>query len=194
MDQYENNSDIDEYIDTLSDSISSYDDIDEELDDLYDNDTDFIEREKNNHHYYIGICKRSRAYDYYLLVNAVSPKLFYNTRYDLLVRYLQEYSVIYMSDPRIEIMKLYILPDGTYTVSIKTHWIRLIQRHWKKILSTRKRLWQLRGTIKSFFYFQFAGRYPDGLNALPTLYGMLGCYSKHSTFDKFGQQTLIQRW
>ena len=53
MDEYIN-SDSDNYIDTFSDSISSYDDIDEELDDLYDNDSDFIEREKNNHNYYIG--------------------------------------------------------------------------------------------------------------------------------------------
>jgi hypothetical protein len=194
MDQYENHSDIDEYIDTLSDSISSYDDMDEELDDLYDDDSDFIEREKNNHNYYIGICKRSRAYNFYLLVNAVSPKLFYNTQYDLLVRYLQEYSVIYISDPRIEIMKLYILNDGTYTVSVKTHWIRLIQRHWKKILFRRNQLYKRRGAIKSLHYFELHGRYPDGLNTLPTLYGMLGCYSKNLTFDKFGQQTIIQWW
>lgn len=193
MNEYEN-SDSDNYIDTLSDSLSSYDDFDEELDDLYDNDSDFIEREKTNHNYYIGICKRSRAYDYYLLVNAVSPKLFYKTQYELLVRYLQEYSVIYMSDPRIEIMKLYILADGTYTVSVKTHWIRLIQRRWKKILAARKQLYKLRGTIRSLYYFELHGRYPDGLNTLPTLEGMMGSYSKNSTFDKFGQQTIIQWW
>uniref|UniRef100_A0A6C0LT29 Uncharacterized protein n=1 Tax=viral metagenome TaxID=1070528 RepID=A0A6C0LT29_9ZZZZ len=193
MNEHEN-SDSDNYFDSLSDSISSYDELEEELDELYDNDSEFIEQEKTNHNYYIGICKPSRAYDYYLLVNAVSPKLFYKTQYDLLIRYLQEYSVIYMSDPRIEIMKLYILQDETYTVSIKTYWIRLIQRHWKKIISTRKLIYKMRGAIRSLYYFELHGRYPDGLNTLPTLYGMLGCYSNHSTFDKFGQQSIIQWW
>jgi hypothetical protein len=52
----------------------------EQLDDLYDEDEQHIESDKIPNKYYIGICKRSNHYkDQYLLLNSISPKLFYKT-------------------------------------------------------------------------------------------------------------------
>ena len=151
----------------------------EELDNLYDEDETHIEADKIPNKYYIGICKRSRHYkDQYLLLNTISPKLFYKTNYDTIIAYLKEYSIIYIAEPKLEIMKFSPINDDIYSVVIKTHWIRLIQRHWKKTISTRKYIYNMRCTIHSLRYFETNGRYPCGLNSLPTLSCMLREYAK----------------
>ena len=149
------------------------------LDNLYDEDERHVEADKIPNKYYIGICKRSNHYkDQYLLLNSISPKLFYKTNYNTIIAYLKEYSIIYIAEPKLEIMKFTPISEDVYSVIIKTHWIRLIQRHWKKILSTRKHIYKMRGTINSQRYFEINGRYPFGLNAMPMLYGMLREYAK----------------
>jgi hypothetical protein len=151
----------------------------EELDNLYDEDEQHIEADKIPNKYYIGICKRSNHYkDQYLLLNTISPKLFYKTNYDTIIAYLKEYSIIYVSSPKLEIMKFAPINQDVYSVVIKTHWIRLIQRHWKKIISTRENIYKRRGSINSQRHFEFYGRYPYGLNTMPILYGMLHEYAK----------------
>jgi hypothetical protein len=151
----------------------------EQLDNLYDEDERHVEADKIPNKYYIGICKRSNHYkDQYLLLNSISPKLFYKTNYNTIIAYLKEYSIIYIAEPKLEIMKFTPISEDVYSVVIKTHWIRLIQRHWKKILSTRKHIYKMRGTINSQRYFEINGRYPFGLNAMPMLYGMLREYAK----------------
>jgi hypothetical protein len=151
----------------------------EQLDDLYDEDEQHIESDKIPNKYYIGICKRSNHYkDQYLLLNSISPKLFYKTNYTTMIAYLKEYSIIYVSEPKLEIMKFTPIQQDVYSVIIKTHWIRLIQRHWKKVISTRNHIYKMRATINSWRYFEIHGRYPHGLNAMPILYGMLHEYAK----------------
>ena len=39
---------------------------------------------------------------------------------------------------KINVMKLDIIDDGIYLVQIKTMWIKLVQRHWKKVIRIRK--------------------------------------------------------
>ena len=151
----------------------------EELDNLYEEDESHIEADKIPNKYYIGICKRSNHYkDQYLLLNSISPKLFYKTNYTTMISYLKEYSIIYVAEPTLEIMKFAPINQDVYSVIIKTHWIRLIQRHWKKIVSMRENMYKMRGTINSQRHFEIHGRYPVGLNAIPILYGMLHEYAK----------------
>ncbi len=167
-----------EYNDSDDSDQEDYDFL-EQLDNLYDEDEMHIEADKIPNKYYIGICKRSNHYkDQYLLLNTVSPKLFYKTNYDTIIAYLKEYSIIYISSPKLEIMKFAPINPDVYSVVIKTYWIRLIQRHWKKIISTRKHIYKMRGTLHSLRYFETNGRYPYGLNAIPILYGMLHEYAK----------------
>uniref|UniRef100_A0A6C0HBR3 Uncharacterized protein n=1 Tax=viral metagenome TaxID=1070528 RepID=A0A6C0HBR3_9ZZZZ len=151
----------------------------EQLDNLYEEDEWHIEADKIPNKYYIGICKRSNHYkSQYLLLNSISSKLFYKTNYATMIAYLKEYSIIYVAEPKLEIMKFTPIHEDVYSVVIKTHWIRLIQRHWKKIISARKHIYKMRGTIDSLRYFETHGRYPYGLNVNPILYGMLCEYAK----------------
>jgi hypothetical protein len=65
-------------------------------------------------------------------------------------KYTQEYLIPYMfysseipinitlSSARTQIMQIKILEDDTFTVILKTHWIRIIQRTWKRIFKQRK--------------------------------------------------------
>jgi hypothetical protein len=51
----------------------------------------------------------------------------------MISEYLYWYSVLYLGKiPTLEIMQLIELPDGIYSAVIKTFWIKIIQRAWKK--------------------------------------------------------------
>lgn len=60
------------------------------------------------------------------------------------------------------------LPDST--VIVKTYWIRIIQRRWRRIYSERMRLLKLRGGLKAQRQFELSGKYGipvgDGLRGM----------------------------
>jgi len=157
---------------------SSTDSETDEIDELLIEDRQYVEKDKNNHEYYLGICKLIIPDNYYLLLNTLSSKLFFKHDYNLIIDYLVEYSIIAVYNPNIEIMKLQILNDDTYMVIKKTYWIRIIQRHWKNVMKERSNIYKMRYTIPSLKYFESHGRYPSGLNSMPVLYGMLSKYKK----------------
>jgi hypothetical protein len=58
------------------------------------------------------------------------------------IRHFLDFYTMHLSNvfPRpIEIMQLTYGPDQEYRVVLKTHWIRLIQRTWKRVFAERKR-------------------------------------------------------
>lgn len=55
------------------------------------------------------------------------------------------------------------------TCIIKTFWIKLIQRSWKKIYSKRKEIIKKRVNINNLHFWQINGKWPDGLNYLPSV-------------------------
>jgi hypothetical protein len=151
------------------------DDHDSVIDEIYNEDIDHAENEKEQYKYYIGITKLIRPDYYYLLLNSISSNMFFRYPYRTVLNYLSEYSIIETYKPQIDILKLTIT-DDVYTVIKKTHWIRLIQRHWKKVLQNRYELRLRRGSILSQKTFEMTGKYPSGLRVLPGLYGMLSKY------------------
>jgi hypothetical protein len=52
---------------------------------------------------------------------------------------------------------LYDLPD--MPVIMKTFWIRIIQRRWKRVYSEKMRLLRLRGSLKAQRQFELTGKY-----------------------------------
>ena len=143
---------------------------------IYFHEQDFLDSEKEDKLYYIGNNKISNDKQYILYANAVTPNTFFRFNINHIQSYLQDYS-IFVTNPNIDIMKLYILDDHTYTVVIKTHWLRIIQRHWKKIYSQRKYCLNKRKQIKTMMYFERNGRYPYDCDIMPSLYGMLSSYT-----------------
>lgn len=159
-------SDNDSYSDTDSDS--SFDEIDE----IYAEDYPEL-KNKMDAKYYIGLAGYNRWR--LILSNAITAKSFFKYSYESVIRYLYEYSIFRISNPKVDVLQLFIVKD-TFTVVKKTYWIRLIQRHWKKTYRERMNHYLKRGHPNAQRVFSMTGRYPEHLYPLPSIYGMLSAY------------------
>lgn len=56
---------------------------------------------------------------------------------------------------------------------LKTFWIRIIQRTWKKIYMKRKQVIHERMNPKTLFQFQKTGKWPQSCSYLPSINGLL---------------------
>jgi len=157
---------------------TEYDSETEEMvDRIYFHEEDFLDSEKEDNHYYIGNSRVSQDKLYILYANAVTPTTFFRFDINHVKSYLHDYS-IFVTNSNIDIMKLFILDDHTYTVVIKTYWLKIIQRHWKKIYSQRKYCISRRRQIKTMMYVERNGMYPYDCHSMPGLQGMLISYNK----------------
>lgn len=141
--------------DLYSDIESDYDD-----DDYHDNDIcDYVEQFEEQFQYIV--CKSNNYYigSYFVIDDEtimdgliaiagsmllfgkkINIKTFFNyTHYEISTYIYYSAGIIYDKKPTIEIMQMILHSDGvTYTAIIKTIWIKLIQRTWKKIVEQRK--------------------------------------------------------
>ena len=86
-------------------------------------------------------------------------------------------------NPRMktEIAQCIILPSQHNISILKTFWLRLIQRVWKKIYNERKNIIRKRSNPKAIFYREICGRWPDDCVRYPYLRGMLYNLSRTSS-------------
>lgn len=172
--------------DTETDSEYEYELYAPEMENIFDmiyyDDIEFLDTDKENNHYYLGLHEYIRSLSEFVIGTTISTKIFYKYTYGNVSRYLRAYSIIRnkFSTKNINIMQLKIHPTTqTYNVIIKTYWIRLIQLHWKKIYKERMNFIQLRKRLQNQRYFELNGRYMIGSNTFPpSLYGMLSIYNK----------------
>jgi hypothetical protein len=156
------------------------DDEDEEiaLEHIYADDVIHLDSEKFDGEYYIGLCKYMPRPKLHLMLNSVSPRTFFRYNYYHVLKYLYYYSSVRLFQPKIEIMKLAVLEDQTYSVVIKTHWIRLIQRHWRSMLKKRNEIIRGRKHPAALLWREVTGKFPHGLNVFPSLIGLMRHYSR----------------
>jgi len=103
-----------------------------------------------------------------ILTSRVKPSTVFNYDITDVTDYIRIHSSLQMRDDlQLDIMKVVINHQTTaYNVLLKTHWIRLIQRTWKKVYSRRKEM--LHSTMFGL------NRELGGQNMLlPSIYGML---------------------
>jgi hypothetical protein len=113
-------------------------DVSDEIDEIHHMDYQHLYSEKQNGKYYIGLCAEILQNDYlhlptesiYLMVNSISPSTYYKWPHNSCLRYLYYYGMTAMHKPEIHILQLHIMDDGTYSVVIKTFWLKIIQRKW----------------------------------------------------------------
>ena len=166
-----------ESIDSMESDTEYDSETEEMIDRIYFHEEDFLDSEKEDKHYYIGNSWVSQDKLYILYANAVTPTTFFRFDINHVKSYLHDYS-IFATNSNIDIMKLFILDDHTYTVVIKTYWLKIIQRHWKKIYSQRKYCISRRRQIKTMMYVERNGMYPYDCYSMPGLQGMLMSYNK----------------
>jgi uncharacterized membrane protein len=138
-------------------------------DTMYIEEEEFVETEKQNGKYYIGVCDLI-GLDY-IIGMVISLRLFYNNQYthQQKLDYMYEYDIYDSIEElkNMEIMELNISNDGSYHVIIKTFWIKIIQRFWRN--TCRKRKEMIIERSKNQYYFMVHGKYPHGLNRFPSV-------------------------
>lgn len=75
--------------------------------------------------------------------------------------------------PSLEIIESTQLLGGEEVACIKTHWLRLIQRTYKRIFRERCKCIALRSNPSAMRYREVHGRWPSELEYMPTLRGCL---------------------
>ena len=128
---------------------------------------------KVNEKYYIGLPGFIRKFQEYILLSSISAKSFLNYNIGDVCNYLTDYSISYITNPSVQIMKLFIQSNGVYNVVLKTHWLRLVQRRWKNIYKERQKIIIERSSIKNILLREINGRYNNYLDYYPSLTGML---------------------
>ena len=68
------------------------------------------------------------------------------------------------------VVKLYELEGNEMVATKKTHWIKIIQKKWRKIYNERKRIIEGRRSIRAMQERERTGQWPKGLRYLPTIY------------------------
>ena len=164
-----------------SDRRREHDRIRENVERIYNLDVEFLDKEKENNRYYLGLCAINSRNKRILLNIAIQPKTFMMFDIKSVLNYLAEYSIFHIhrnlfdiSNIHLDIMKMDITPKSCWqTVILKTFWIRIIQRIWKRVFRERQDVLLKRRTLQNIRYFELHGRHLPTLHVLPTLHGMI---------------------
>ena len=111
--------------------ICDTDSSDDEVYDIYDDDGEFMDAEKTDGSYYIGLAGYVENQSEPILLSSISANAFLMNGHSNVLEYLTEYSTSRVATPKLDILKLCVDDRQTYNVIIKTHWLRLVQRKWK---------------------------------------------------------------
>lgn len=77
-----------------------------------------------------------------------------------------------------EIGKYIMLPTQEAVAILKTFWLRIVQRKWKKVFQERKNMIRNRLSLTSLHTRQITGKWPKKYETLPGLRGMLNALIK----------------
>ena len=109
-------------------------------DEIFNLEEDYLDEYKDEHKYYIGLPGYIAKDDQLLLLTTISPGTFMKFKYRDVLNYLVEYSAARVNRPNIHILQVHIDEHGAYNVVIKTFWLKLIQRSWKRVFLERARI------------------------------------------------------
>ena len=122
-------------------------------------------------------CARFKSLDIELIED-ISRELM--GAYHLSIRNMNHY--IYKNYTNIVSRPQYIKPEIAHCIYLeskhcvailKTFWIRIIQRTWKKIYAERKKIIKERCNLNSIKFREANGKWPNKCNYLPSLKGIL---------------------
>jgi hypothetical protein len=74
---------------------------------------------------------------------------------------------------KLEIAECLYLETGHCISILKTFWLKIIQRTWKKICKDRKNITKKRSNLKALFHREICGKWPENCIQYPYLRGML---------------------
>jgi len=107
--------------------------------------------------YYVGSYNLDSERNILLLTARVNLREFFKYEQNHLIWYLY---LCMRHDPKLEIIQVQIMCDGTYTCVLKTRYIRLIQRKWKRWLKQRQHFIRTM-TLQKLRHRELTGRFPS---------------------------------
>lgn len=153
----------------------------EELDSIYD-ELDILNdsSESDEPIYSIGLCMSIQDdLSHKILIGMkINVSLFYKYPISIIQSYLSDYSnnANIRVDPlssQINVFQLFIDKSGCYLAIVKTHWLRLIQRHWKKIFHLKQEQIKKQKALAHLKHREIKGRIPF------PIYGLRGLMSTY---------------
>lgn len=108
---------------------------------IEDMDEDYFYRDKNDGEYLIGNYVILNDTEKEIIGSTISNKAFFSFEYSHVNAYLITGARMYRSKYRSDthIIKTFLNNSNLQPI-IKTYWIRLIQRHWKKVFRIKKEI------------------------------------------------------
>lgn len=180
MEEYDSDEDTviynsdDEYETSTDDDSSLTDEYEDEnaVENIFDREERFLDEDKIDGVYYIGLPCLMKSPREWILQIAIQPRTMLSNKINNVMSYLIDYSVTRIRNPTIHIMKLDISNTGAYNVVLKTHWLRLVQRSWKRVLRERQLFINSCKTPRSILYRQTHGHWENN-KQYPTIKGMI---------------------
>lgn len=107
---------------------------DDEGYDIYDMDHKYMDAEKTDGEYCIGLAGYIKNQREPILLSAISRHAFLQHNASEVLRYLIEYSTSsVVSNPEVHILRVSVDNRQTYNVTFKTGGIRMLQRRWRNL-------------------------------------------------------------
>lgn len=172
-------------------------DEEEYIESICEEDEYHIDSLKENDTYYIGLCyKDNRNNDAILLDMSISSELFLKYSYNIIYKVLGGDRTKYTTDNnairdfnnmlyyhknrdiQLQIFKTNFKNldkhpfEWSLGVIIKTFWLRLVQRTWKRIYKERQQIIKKRMHLNNLHYRNIHGKWPSRLHYLPSLRDM----------------------
>ena len=113
-----------------------------------------------------------------VLENKIHPKTFMKFNSTNISNYFFWYSrMVFLKKPSVDILQLQIDHYDRYTVIVKTFWIKIIQRTWKRVYVERKKYLEYRRRLSTIRDYELGIRNP--ISRYLGLYGLLTSYNKN---------------
>lgn len=152
----------------------------DETDDETENDPVYEPEEQSLTKYNIVLCERYNRNTHGYIDGVI------NNHYLTLIRFIKLdinfINLIRLNCPaKLEIAECLYLPSEHCVAILKTHWLKLIQRTWKKIYRIRKLAITMRSHPNVLKYREINGKWPNNCSNFPNLRGMLANLSRSSS-------------
>ena len=168
---------MDDYNETDNESYDSW----ETDDEPYDfEDITYDSEEISSTKYNIVLCIRYNVFTHGIAGEAINHYLTHIRLKKIDLDFINDIKVLYPA-LRLEIAECFYLPSQHCVSIIKTHWLKLIQRTWKKICRDRKLTILRRSYPNSLKYREIFGSWPKDCINYPRLKGMLSRLSRGFT-------------
>ena len=128
----------------------------------------------NQTNFHFIVRNRFKEFNKYYIDGCIEDYLYDLTRWRPTIKhkFIRNYNFI-TSKMKPEIAECIYLDTGEHICILKTFWIRIIQKTWKKIYRQKKEILRKRCHINALLYKERTGKWPVCCFHMPSIIGML---------------------